>query len=182
MSTGRFALFADCLLLGLLTAVCALPIITAYPAFVAACTLLRDDKPLAGYLAQLVRIIRTGPAVLVVPPLAAGILALDAIAVMAGVPGSLAVALLLVTACIAGVVVGLRAAVRWRPEVTWSRLIRAAARDSLADPGGSALLALAFVAALAIAVLVPLTLLVIGGMLALAAVGVDTIRYKPGEV
>ena len=55
-TSGRLALFADCLLAGLLTVLAALPLVTAYPAFTAGCATLgdrvRDDVPvtLRGYL------------------------------------------------------------------------------------------------------------------------------------
>lgn len=182
MSTGRLALFADCLLLGVMTAICAIPIVTAYPAFVAACVMLREDRSVTirGYLGRLALVVRSGPVGLLAPPLAVGVVALDAVAVAAGVPGSGPLAVLLAVAALAGGVLALRAAARWRPAVTWSRIIRTAMRDLVADPGGSALLGVAALALLTIAFLVPLTLLLLGGMLALATVAVAA-RPHPAD-
>jgi hypothetical protein len=182
---GRFALFADCLLLGCLTAVAALPVVTAYPALVAACAVLReravDDRSigLRPYLARLGQVFRSGLSGVVAPILVAGVLLLDLLAVAAGVPGSGPLAGLLVVAGSVAVVVGLRVAARWRPGSRWPVVARSALAAAGRDLGGSALLLLAGVAAAGIAVAVPVTVLLVGGPLALAAVAVDLRTFQP---
>jgi hypothetical protein len=186
LSGRRFALFADCLLVGCFTAIAALPVITAYPAMVAACSLLRErvvDDHSAGplrYLKRLGQVVRSGPAGLLVPLLIEGLLALDALAVGAGIPGSWLFAVLLTTSASAVAVLGLRAATSWRPGARWPVVMRAAAGAAVRDPGGSALLLLATAAAIATALAVPMTILLVAGTLALAAVGVD-LRHRSRE-
>jgi len=179
-SADGFALFADCLVVGVCAAVAAAPLVTAYPALVAACAAVRDrvgaDRspgPRA-FAAHLRAAIRSGPAgALVVPPLVAGGLTLDAVAVAAGVPGAAGLAVVLTACAAAAVVVGLRAAAQWRPGRRWPAVAASAARRAAADPGGSALLLFAGLAAAAVVAVVPVTALLIGGPLAMAAVAVD---------
>jgi hypothetical protein len=184
---GRVALFADCLVLGLLTAVTAIGVVTAYPGFVAACAVLRDRVELDGpagptaYAARLRQVARTGPpAFFAVPPLAAAVLGADAVAVAAGVPGRAGLLVVLAACAAAIAVVGLRLAAAWRPDRGWLDLTRAAARMAAADPAGSALLLLAAGAAIAIGITVPITAPLFPGPLALAATAVNTrVRRRP---
>ena len=181
--SGGFALFADCLLVGVCTALAAVPVVTGYAALVAACATVRDrvvdDRP-AGprtYLRHLRDLVRARPVgLLVVPAAVAAVLALDALAVASGVPGAGVLAVPLVGCVAAAVVVGLRAAARWRPADSVGVVVPAAARRATDDVRGSALLLLAGAAAAAIVVVVPVTVLLIGGPLALAAVAVDGAR------
>jgi hypothetical protein len=176
---GRFALFADCLLVGCLTAIAALPVVTAYPALVAACAAVRehvlDDRSTGfrRYVELLGQAVRSGPSGMLVPPLVAGVLALDAVAVAAGVPGSAALAVLLVAASSVAAVLGLRVAAGWRPGLRWRPVVRAVLTHAGRDLGGSGLLWLASAVAVAIALAVPVTVLLVAGPLALAAVAVD---------
>ncbi|HET9142984.1 hypothetical protein [Actinophytocola sp.] len=170
-----FTLFADTLLVGLCTAVTALGIITAYPGFIAACALLRDglveDRPitLRAYLSRLRQVLRTGPAVLMVPPAIAAILAIDAIAIAAGVPGRTPLTVLLILATTATLTFAVRLAPHWRPDTPWRTLIASTPRD----PAGTVLTLLAATAALTIAVAIPITTLLIPGPLALASVTIS---------
>jgi hypothetical protein len=179
MPGGRFALFADCLLLGCFTAIAALPVVTAYPALVAACTILRervvDDRSVGPvrYLHVLGQVVRSGLSGVVVPPLLVAALILDGLAVAAGVPGSGMLAVFLALAASAAAVIGLRAAARWRSGTPWPAVARAAAIATARDAGGSALLWLAAAAATAIVAAVPVTVLLVAGPVALAAVAVD---------
>jgi hypothetical protein len=178
--SGRFALFADCLLLGLLTAGTMVGVVTAYPGFVAACAVLRDrvaqDRSIGpgAYVARLRQIARTGPPVFfVVPPLVAAVLGADALAVAAGVPGRTGL-LVVLSACAAAIaVIGLRLAAMWRPDRRWPELTSAAVRAAAADPAGSALLLIATGVAVVIAITVPVTAPLLLGPLALAAAAVD---------
>ncbi len=186
--TGRFALFADCLLAGALTALFALPVVTAYPAFVAACSLLRQGRPIGPvvFARRLRYVIAVDPPSLWLPPLALIVLALDALAVAAGVPGAKPLAVMLLATFAVAVLIALRHAGRWPGNDSgsaapgWgSARWRAAAVECQRDPGGSALLALAAVCAAAIVVLVPITVTLVAGPLALAAVAVERRRHAP---
>ncbi|MFL6072498.1 MAG: hypothetical protein ACJ73S_03780, partial [Mycobacteriales bacterium] len=103
-TSGRLALFADCLLAGILTALAALPLVTAYPAFTAGCATLgdrvRDDVPvtLRGYLRTLAGVLRSGPVPLVAPLALAALLGADLAAVRAGLPGRAVLAVVLAAA------------------------------------------------------------------------------------
>jgi hypothetical protein len=174
----RFALFADCLLTGVLTAVASIGVVTAFPALAAACAVLRErvaqDHPVGvrPYARRLAGALRAGPAGLLVPPLLAALLGLDALALAAGVPGGVPLAVPLAAVAAVATVLGLRAAAAWRPGARWPAVARTAATAARRDPAGSALLLLAGVAGLAIVLAVPITGLLVGGPLALAAVAV----------
>jgi hypothetical protein len=176
----RLALFADCLVVGLLTSVTAIGVVTAYPGFTAACAVLRDrvryDGPAGprAYGMWLRQVARTGPrAFLAVPPLVAAVLGADAVAVAAGIPGRSGL-LVALSACVAvATVLGLRLAAAWRPEPRWPEAARAAVRASVADPGGSALLLIAAGVATLLGSMVPIIAPLLPGPLALAAVAVD---------
>jgi hypothetical protein len=185
--TGGLALFADCLLVGVFTVVAAVPLVTAYAALVAGCATLRDgvvaDRTVGprAYLRHLCEVFRCGPlAALVVPAAVVGLLAVDALAVATGVPGAPALAVVLAGCAAAAVVVGLRTAAGWEPGRRLGPVAAAAAVRAARDPGGSALLLLAAVAAAVIVVVVPITVTLIGGPLALAAVAVDGRRPVDG--
>jgi hypothetical protein len=183
MTGGRFALFADCLLLGLFTALAAIPIVTAYPAFVTACTMLRDDIPVGPrtYLSRLRAVLAFDPFLWCVPTLALTIAAADAIAIRAGVPGAKPLAASFLLAAAAAVVVALRCAGRWQPEARWRSIVPASAREATLDLGGSALLLLAGACAVAIVVMVPVTALLVAGPLALATVAVPKRAHRPAR-
>ena len=176
---GRFALFADCLLVGVFTAVAAAPLFTAYPALVTACAMVRerltDDRSVGPvvFARQFAAVLRSGPSSVVVPGLLVTVLTLDAIAVASGVPGGAALGVMLALCASAGAVLGLRAAARWRPGRRWSAVVRSAAQSLVRDPRGNGLLWAAAASAVAIAVAVPITVLLVAGPLALAAVAVD---------
>ncbi len=180
--TGRFALFADCLLIGLFTALAALPVVTAYPAFVAACAMLRDGTPVGPftYLRCLRNVLRSLGWRVWIPPLLAVIAIFDAVAVASGVPGAkpLTVLLFLVAAAVA--VVALRSAGRWQPAAGWRSILRDGSRAAARDLGGSALILFALACAFAIVAFVPVTALLVTGPLALATVAVES-RSSAGD-
>jgi hypothetical protein len=183
MTTGKLALFADCLLLGLFTVLATVPVVTAYPGFVAACAMLRDETAVGPrtYLSRLRAVLRSDPFLWWAPPAALALAASDALAIAAGVPGAKPLAALLSLAAAATIVIALRAAARWRPDRRWRADLPAAARDAGRDLGGSALLLLAAACAAGIIVLVPITALLVTGPLALAAVAVDS-RHRPAPL
>jgi hypothetical protein len=185
---GRFALFADCLLAGCLVVVAALPVVTAYPALVAGCAVLRDRVaddtgvgPVA-YLRRLRQVAASGIAGFLVPPAVVAVLVLDAVAVAAGVPGAAALRWPLVAGAAAAAVLALRAAGAWRPGCRWPPVARRAAAEVVRDPGGAALLLLAAGTAAVVAVAVPVTALLLPGPVALAAVAVDARRPAGPDV
>jgi hypothetical protein len=176
----RLALFADTLLAGLFTAVTALGVVTAYPGLVAACAVLRDrvldDHPVTPrrYLLRLRQTVRSGPAVLVVPPLIAAVLILDAIAIAANIPGRIPLTALLILATATTAVLALRLAAHWRPGTPWPTV----AKTTPHTPTTTALLLTAATTATAIALAIPITTLLIPGPLALAAITID-LRHSP---
>lgn len=176
---SRLALFADTLYAGVLLTVGALPALTAYAAVVAAAGLLRErvreDTPVtaARFAARMAAVIRHHPGVLVVPPLVGAVLALNGVAVAAGVPGAGLVGVVAAVAAAAAVVLALRAAVAWEVTSTWRATLTVARGAALADPGGSMLLLAAVAAAAVISwawlALAPLT----AGLVVFAAVAVS---------
>jgi hypothetical protein len=178
LTDGRFGLFADCLLTGVLTAVAAAGVITAFPALAAGCAVLRErvaeDRAVGvrAYAGRFAGAVRSGPAALLVPPLVLALLGLDALALAAGAPGRAPLIALLAVAASAAAVLGLWAAAVWRPGARWVAVARVAFAAARRDPGGSALLWLAGVAAVSITAMVPVTALLVAGPLALAAVAV----------
>lgn len=176
MTGSKLSLFADCLLAGVLVALTAVPVITAYPGFVAACSILRssDSFSIKVYLGRLGQVVQSGLAGMLVPPAVAGLLLLDGAAIGAGPPGSVAFGPVLAMAGVVLAVLGLRVAGRWSPGARWRAVVPAAGRDLVGDVRGSLLLGLAVVTAAGLTVLVPVTLLLLGGVLALAAAAVGS--------
>lgn len=175
----RMTLFADMLSVGLATAAACLPLVTSPAALSTACAVLRgarEDLPVTAgrYLALLRRRLRAGDLVAGAIALAGALLfAADLALAGAGLPGAPLFAV--VAAAIGGcaALVALRACARPESLDDWPAALRAAARDSVHDAGGSGLVLLAVAtAALCAWMLVPLAFLV-PGPLALALTAVD---------
>ncbi|WP_033260937.1 YesL family protein [Amycolatopsis vancoresmycina] len=175
--------FSDCLLAGLLVALASVPVVTAGPAFAAACRLLdrtrRDlGSPLWTTFWADFREAARGGVVFGLGCLAAVVaLAVD-LEVVAELPGApvLRPALWLLAA--AGVVVAVRTcevvatsgpAPASRTPV-WRHAFVTAARETAADPKNSLLLAAAVGMAVLLVWMLPILALVVAGPLALAAV------------
>ncbi len=179
VSGARFPLFADCLLLGVLTFLAALPAVTAFAAFTAACSCLRtrltEDATVGGgaYLARLRLVLRSHPGVVLAPTAVAVVLAADAIALAAHVPGHLPVGVVLGVTTGAGAVIGVRSAARWAPDRPWSAVARDALSRARSDLRGDVLILAALVAALAVVAQSPVLVPLAPGVLALAAVAVE---------
>jgi hypothetical protein len=177
-----FHLFADCLLLGVFLLLCSLPVVTAYPALVAGCTVLREQAhggpgvTPANLLAALRRVLRSGRAVVLVPTGVLALLWLDAVALDAHGPG-LGVAFAAATAVLAAV--GLRCAAAWRDGTPWRTVLAAAFRSMPEQPLVPALLAGAAVAVTVLLTMSPVLLLIVLGPLALAATATDMWRPLP---
>ncbi|MCX4835892.1 hypothetical protein OG785_40895 [Streptomyces sp. NBC_00006] len=184
---GGFSLFADMLLVGLLTSVACLPVVTAPAAFSAASATLRGTArsgvqiSVRGYVGELRA--RLGARTLLaglVPPLFALLLFLDSRLLGADLPGAQVLAPALLLLALGAAVVGLRATALEEPH-------RLSARESLvrsvADPRGSLLLAGAVVLAALLAWAMPMLVPLLPGPLAFAATAVDlrspTVRTAP---
>ncbi|MEU8733443.1 hypothetical protein AB0C68_29190 [Streptomyces tendae] len=181
-STG-FTLFADMLLVGLLTAVACLPVVTAPAAFAAASATLRraaeDAVPVrAGtYTGQLrARLTRGSLAGGLAVPLLVGILLVDSALARAALPGADLVAPALLTLTLGLAVVALRTTALPAPHALSPRegLLR-----SLTDLRGTLLLAGAVVLAALLAWSIPVLIPLLPGPLAFAATAVD-LRFTGG--
>ncbi|MFJ8467684.1 hypothetical protein [Streptomyces swartbergensis] len=178
----RMTLFADVLSIGLATSVACLPLVTAPAALSTACAVLRgagQDRPVTAgrYFLLLRQRLRAGDLLAGAVALAGLLLlAADLALAGAGLPGAplFAVAAAAIGAC--ATVVGLRACARTESLTDWRAAVRGAARDAVADVGGSGLVLLAVAtAALCAWMLVPLAFLA-PGPLALALAAVDVRR------
>ena len=160
----RFTLFADVLLVGVLTFLASLPLVTGYAAFTAACRVLSEGAPVSAYGRTFVAVLRSHPGVLLLPLLLLG----DALALAAGAPGGGALAGTL------GVItlLALAAAARWEPGSSWNAVARAAGAQLLRHPADAAFLLAALGVAGVLAMTVPLMITVVPGVLAFAAVAV----------
>ncbi|MGW0686910.1 hypothetical protein ACWD2L_26505 [Streptomyces sp. NPDC002754] len=174
---GGFTLFADVLLVGLLTSVACLPVVTAPAAFSAASATLRGTAQggvqfnMVTYIGEL-RTRLTGRTLLagLVPPLLGVLLLLDSRLVGTDLPGAQVLAPALLLLALGAAVVGLRATALEKPHLLSARegLVR-----SLADPRGSLLLAGAVVLAVLLAWAMPMLVPLLPGPLAFAATVVD---------
>ncbi|MFC8513486.1 hypothetical protein [Streptomyces sp. NPDC057257] len=175
----RMTLFADTLSVGLATTVACLPLVTAPAALSTACAVLRgagEDRPATAgqYFTLLRHRIRTGDlAAGLVALVGALLLAADLALARVGLPGAPAFATLAAAIGASAGVVALRACARPESLTDWPAALREAARATVRDPGGSALVLLAVAtAALCAWMLVPLAFLA-PGPLALALTAVD---------
>ncbi|MFG1922742.1 hypothetical protein [Cryptosporangium sp. NPDC048952] len=166
MFSNRFTLFADVLLVGVLTFLASLPVVTAYAALTAACRVLSPGATVTvrGYGTELLGVLRSHPGVLGFPLLLLG----DAMAVARGAPGG---ALLAGTLGVIALL-GLAAAARWEPGVPWSAVVRRAGVDLLRHPTDTALLLAAVAVSVILSLTVPLMITLVPGVLALAAVAI----------
>ncbi|WP_433276883.1 hypothetical protein ACQPZA_35865 [Pseudonocardia xinjiangensis] len=177
---GRLELFAECLLLGVLVAVAALPLVTLPAALAAGCSGVRRlvEHRTSGarvFAGDLRRALHTSA------PAAAGVvggcalLGFDALVVVrAGLPGAVAVAGVVAATAVAGLVVLLRAAALWRADgPAWSILLRLAGARAAADLSGCALLVGALVAVTALVWQLPVLLPPAIGCLVLAGTAIE---------
>ncbi|MET9524634.1 hypothetical protein [Streptomyces coeruleorubidus] len=178
----RMTLFADVLSVGFATSVACLPLVTAPAALSTACAVLRgagQDRPVTAgrYVVLLRQRLRAGDLLAGAVALAGLLLfAADLALAGAGLPGAplFAVTAAVIGACAA--VVGLRACARPESLTDWRAAVRGAARDAVADVGGSGLVLLAVATAgLCAWMLLPLAFLA-PGPLALALTAVDVRR------
>ncbi|AGP52056.1 hypothetical protein M271_02105 [Streptomyces rapamycinicus NRRL 5491] len=172
-----FSLFADMLLVGLLTSAACLPVVTAPAAFAAASATLRqaaDNRVqvrTGTYGAHLrARLSARSAALGLVPPLLAVVVLIDAALMRAALPGAAVMAPALALLVLGATVVALRATAIEAPHPLSAReaLLRSAA-----DPLGSLLLAGAVLLGALLAWSIPLLIPLLPGPLAFAATVVD---------
>lgn len=172
-----FSLFADVLLVGLLTTAACLPVVTAPAAFAAASATLRQSADhglpvrAGAYVGQLrahltARVLAAG----CVPPLLALVLLIDAALLRSSLPGAAVMSPVLALLTLGVMVVGLRATALEAP-------YRLSAREgflrSVADPRGALLLAGAVLLSVILAWSIPLLTPLLPGPLAFAATVVE---------
>ncbi|MFG3257183.1 hypothetical protein [Streptomyces sp. NPDC048172] len=171
-----FTLFADMLLVGLLTTVACLPVLTAPAAFATASATLRgtmrgEPVQAGAYVRGLrARLTARTLAAGLVPPLLALVLLVDAALVRGTLPGAGAMALALALLALGAAVVGLRATAL---EAPYRLSVREALVRTVADPRGTLLLAAAVLLAAVLAWAMPLMVPLLPGPLAFAATVVD---------
>ncbi|WP_329459570.1 hypothetical protein [Streptomyces sp. NBC_01497] len=177
-----FTLFADMLLVGLLTSAACLPVVTAPAAFAAASATLRPATGLGApvrtttYLTHLRAFLSVASlAAGLLPPVLVAIVLVDVGLLDSALPGAHAVAIALVLLVLGTTVVALRACALEAPH----RLsVREGLLRSAADPRGTLLLAGGALLAALLAWSIPLLIPLLPGPLAFAATVVD-IRSTP---
>lgn len=172
-----FTLFADMLLVGVVTAVACLPVVTAPAALSAACAVFRRTagngvQIRVGDLMAGVRARLTLPALAkgLVPPAFGVLFLLDEELLRSGLPGAAVMAPVLLLLALGAAAVGLRAVALDGP---YRLSGREALARSLADPRGTALLVGAVVLAALLLWAMPVLLPLLPGPLAFAATAVD---------
>ncbi|GHH44386.1 hypothetical protein HNQ79_005466 [Streptomyces candidus] len=182
---ARFAVFAECLLVGVWVVLASLPLIT-YPAAVAAGGrhlqrhLRQEVGGVREFAADWRAAVRHGWAVGVAGWVALWLLWLNVAAVRAGLPGGGLVGVVGAVAFLAALVAGVRAAVSWKPGASWRVLLGAAARRTVLDPAGSLLLVAGFaVVVVSGRIVLPLAVPVVGAVIA-GALAVEA-RYAAGR-
>lgn len=170
----RFALFSECLLVGVWIAVAALPVLTFPAAFAAGTRHLRrhlagEHGGLREFAEDVLAAARGGWTVGAAVLAAAALLRLDLAAVRAGLPGGPLVGAVGILAMIGLLVAVVRAASCWEPGTLWRPLLAEAGRDTVRDPAGSFLLVCGMaVVVLSGALVLPLAAPVLGAVAAAA--------------
>ncbi|MFB8117713.1 hypothetical protein ACFC51_17675 [Streptomyces sp. NPDC055962] len=170
----RFALFSECLLLGVWITGGALPLFTFPAAFAAGTRHLRrylagEHGGLREFALDARAAARGGWAVGAAVWAAGALLLLDLAAVRAGLPGGPLVGAVGVVAMIGFLVAVVRAASRWEPGARWPALLADAGRRTVTDPAGSLLLVCGMaVVVLSGALVLPLAVPVLGAVAAAA--------------
>ncbi|MEU1483448.1 hypothetical protein [Streptomyces sp. NPDC005752] len=170
----RFALFSECLLVGVWIAVAALPLVTFPAAFAAGTRHLRrylagEHGGLREFAGDVRTAVRGGWIVGAAVWAAAALLVLDLAAVRAGLPGGSFVGAVGILATIGLLVAVLRAASAWEPGALWRTLLAEAGRTTVLDPAGSLLLVCGMaVVVLSGALVLPLAVPVLGAVAAAA--------------
>ncbi|GAA3728022.1 hypothetical protein GCM10022402_05890 [Salinactinospora qingdaonensis] len=176
---GRFALFGECLLAGVLTVLAALPVLTLLAALAAGCAHVRahavgeGETTVAAFLRRYRAAWRGSAGFSALLAGTALLITFDLVIVRAGLPGATVVLAGCVCAALLGATAALRAAAAWRPGLRWRELIGAAVRRTRTDLTGTAMAAAALVATAAGVWASAVLLLPMTGCLLLAAVVID---------
>lgn len=173
------ALFAEVVWVGLLVALCSLPVVTALPAAAAGAARLRrhiagEDDTLNGFVRDLGSALRRGwLAGMIAAAVGLALVVNTTGSMMAAVPGGDGIRLVSVAAAVVLGTVALRVAATWRPDARWRVLLRTAAGRTASDLRGTAMLVLAIaLAATFVWMFAPLVVLA-PGLLLFAAVAVS---------
>jgi hypothetical protein len=171
-----FALLAEVLFIGVLVCLAALPVVTVLAATSAGSVLMRElvesqRTPTVRRFARLLWAALREPVALLLPVLVLVVGGLDTLALLAGVPGGRVLGPVVLTALVGAVLVGVRGAARWRPGRRWG--LAAAVRAVRTDWVGSLLLVAALLMAVLIGSQAPAFLVVLPGLVVMAAVAVD---------
>jgi len=165
-------------LTGVLMFVASIPLVTVLAAGGAGAQLLReqavsDREPRVRRFVRLFCTALRDPigALMVLVLLVVG--ALDLLAVLGGAPGARVLGPVLGLLGVAAVVCGLRAAARWHPGLRWADALVAAARATLVDPAGSAVLVVALALVAVIVTQAAAFVVLAPGLLVLAALAVE---------
>ncbi|WP_377267112.1 hypothetical protein [Peterkaempfera sp. SMS 1(5)a] len=174
----QFTLVAEVLLIGVLVCVAALPVVTSLAAAGAGSVLLRElveterTPTVRRFLTLLAASLRQ-PLVVLAPLLAAAVAGLDALALAAGLPGGAVLGPAVAAALALVLLLAVRGSARWRPGSAWRPVLAGTAPVVLRDWRGSLLLAGALVVLAVVALQVPAFLVVLPGLLVMAAVAVE---------
>ncbi|SFC84578.1 hypothetical protein [Streptomyces aidingensis] len=181
-----FALFGETLLAGVAVLVLALPLVTLLPALAAGCAHLRrhlrgESEQLRAVWADFLAACRAlWATALAVPAVAAALLWSMSVAEAGAVPGAAVLRPAALGLLAVGAVLLLRTAAAWSadapggtPPARPGDALRGAAEATRDDPAGSVLLFAALVMAGVLVWMLPVLLLITGGLLCLAAVAVD---------
>lgn len=182
-----FPLLGETLLVGVAVALASIPLVTALPAVSGGVRHLRhhldgQDDSLGALAREIGRAVRALWLPGVVLPAALLVLAFNLWLAATGLlPGGRAVAVVSGGVGVGLVVVALRFAGAWSPAAPWPGQLRAAARRTGQDLTGTVLLVGATVAAVALVRMLPPMALLVGGLLALAALSVETRAASRGR-
>jgi len=179
LGSRRFALFGEMLVIGLAVSLAALPGVTALAAFAAGSAHLRrhldgGSASLREALRDLGSALRGGWAWSAGAALAViGVAVALASPAAASVPGGTVAPLASAVAAAAALLVLLRACARWERGASWTALVRAAARRTVVDLPGTALLALALALSGVIVWMFAPLVVVVPGLVTFAVVAVE---------
>ncbi|MFJ8547087.1 hypothetical protein ACIRFH_34990 [Streptomyces sp. NPDC093586] len=174
----HLALPAEVLLIGVMVCVASLPVVTSLAAAGAGAVLLREMaetertptvRRFLGLLASSAR----QPVALLAPLTAVSVAGVDLLALAAGLPGGRVMGLLVALALTVVVLMGIRAAARWRPGQLWRPVLADAARWVVRDWKGSLMLVGVVVVLAVVAFEVPAFTPILPGLLVFAAVAVE---------
>ena len=176
----KFALFGETLLVGLVVALCSLPVVTAVPAIAAGARHIRRHNEgysdrVSDLFAEVWGAFRRLWVLGVCSAIVVALLVIDArVFAVAEIPGSRPAAIVLALATLVAAVVVLRFAGGWDPSERTLPGLRRALTESGADLLGSVLLLLALAGTAVLVWMFPALAIIAGGILSLAAYAIDT--------